>query len=92
MHNLIKLLLCIAIAYFFTYRYIDKSNELTSLRLAIPKLAKEVQEIKEKNLELQYAVEQFESSSNLLELWQTEPLAHLKFPDKNSQLTLNHEL
>lgn len=58
---LIRLLICIFFAGLTMYKYIDKLNELTELRLSIPILTKEVRDIQERNVELQYAIERFES-------------------------------
>ena len=44
-------MICIFLVGLTLYKYIDKMNELTELRLSIPVLAKEVQEINEKNIE-----------------------------------------
>lgn len=76
----IRLLICIFAAGLTLYKYIDKVNELTELRLSIPLLTKEVKEIQEKNLELQYLIDQFESPQHLLELAQKPELGHLRHP------------
>lgn len=78
MNLFIKLLICISFAGLAIYKYIDKLNELTELRLSIPILIKEVKEIREKNLELQYAIESFESPVHLMELAQKPEFGHLK--------------
>lgn len=77
---LIRLLLCISFAGLALYKYIDKLNELTELRLSIPVLAREVKEIHEKNLELQYAIEHFESPAHLMELARKPEFGHLRYP------------
>lgn len=77
---LCRLLVCIFIGGVFLYKYIDKLNELTELRLSIPLLSKEVRDIQEKNLELQFAIESFESPPHLMELANKPELGHLKFP------------
>lgn len=77
---IIRLFLCIFSAGLTLYLYIDKLNELTELRLSIPILAKEVKEIQEKNLELQYAIETFESPLQLMELARKPEFGHLKYP------------
>ena len=50
MDILIRLLICISCEGLVLYKYIDKLNELTELRLSIPILAREVKEIHEQNL------------------------------------------
>lgn len=76
----IRLLICIFAACITVYKYIDKMNDLTELRLSIPIVAKEVKEIQEKNLELQYAIEHFESPLHLMEIAQNPEFGHLKYP------------
>jgi hypothetical protein len=77
---LLRLWLCIFIAGITLYKYIDKLNELTELRLSIPVLTKELNEIQEKNLEFRYAIEQFESPVHLMELARKPEFGHLKYP------------
>ena len=77
---LIRLLVCIFFAGLTMYKFIDKLNELTELRLSIPILAKEVRDIQEKNIELQFNIESFESPSHLMELAQKPEFRHLKYP------------
>ena len=75
-----RLLFCIAFAGLLLYKYIDKLNELTELRLSIPILAREVKEIRERNLELQYAIDTFESPLHLMELARMPEFGYLKYP------------
>lgn len=76
----IRLLVCISFAGLVLYKSIDKHNQLTQLRLSIPVLSKEVKEIHEKNLELSYTIEQFESPLYLMELARKPEFGHLKYP------------
>jgi predicted ATP-grasp superfamily ATP-dependent carboligase len=80
---IIRLFLCLFFAGLTLYKYIDKLNSLTELKLAIPALAKEVREIEEKNLELAYEIEQFESPVHLIELVNKPEFGHLKYPSLN---------
>lgn len=77
---LVRLLICISFAGLVLYKYIDKLNDLTELRLSIPILAREVREIQEGNLELQYAIDSFESPLHLMELARKPEFGHLKYP------------
>ena len=77
---LIRLLICISFAGLMLYKYIDKLNDVTELRLSIPLLAREVKEIHEQNLELQYAIDCFESPLHLMELARKPEFGHLKYP------------
>lgn len=84
----IRLFICIIFVGLFLYKYIDNLNELTELQLMIPTLEKEVKEIKEKNLELQYEIEQFESPIHLMELARKPEFGHLKHPPLNEVILL----
>lgn len=76
----VRLLICISFAGLLLYKWVDKLNELTELRLSIPVVAKEVKEIREKNLELRFVIEQFENPSHLIEIARRPEYGHLKYP------------
>lgn len=76
----LRLFICIAAAGLTLFFYIDKQNELTELRLAIPALSKEVKNIQEENIRLRYEIERFESPIHLMELMRKPEFSHLKFP------------
>lgn len=84
----IRLLICISISGFALYKYIDKLNELTELRLSIPIITREVKSIREKNVELQYAIDTFESPLHLMELLRKPEFGHLKYPSLNEIIQL----
>lgn len=77
---LIRLLVCISFVGLVLYKYIDKLNDLTELRLSIPVLVREVKEIHEQNLEFQYCIDSFESPLHLMELASKPEFGHLKYP------------
>lgn len=83
MNLFIRLLICISFTGLVLYKYIDKLNELTELQLSIPLLARDVKAIHEKNLELQYAIDHFESPLHLMELARKPEFGHLKYPSIN---------
>jgi hypothetical protein len=76
----LRLFFCIVIVGLALFAYIDKQNELTELRIAVPILAKEVKDIHEENIRLKYEIEQFESPIHLMELMRLPEYAQLKFP------------
>lgn len=80
MSLLVRLLVCISFSGFMLYRYVDQLNELTELRLAVPLLTKEVKEIEEKNVQLHYQIDSFESPVHLVELSRRPDMGHLKYP------------
>lgn len=79
---------CILAAGFALFAYIDKQNELTELRLAIPALAKEVKNIHEENIRLKYEIDSFESPIHLMELVRKPEFAHLKHPYLKDEIFL----
>lgn len=84
-----QVFLCILIAGFTIYAYIDKQNALTELRLAIPAMSKEVKQIQEENIRLQYDINQFESPIHLMQLARKPEFGHLKYPYLNDEIILS---
>lgn len=83
-----RTILCIFIFGFCLYCYIDMQNEITQLRISLPKLASEVQRIEEENMRLAYEIEQFESPENLMKLSLNDEFAHLKHPMQKEIIAL----
>lgn len=77
---LIRLLVCIFALGLFLYSYLEEQNGVTSLRISLPELAKEIKNLKEENTRLQYEVDQFENPQHLIELARRGEFAHLKHP------------
>lgn len=75
-----KIILCLASVVAALYFYIDKQNELIELRMNVRTLAKELREIQENNVSLQYEVDRFESPVHLMELARKPAFSHLKYP------------
>ncbi len=88
LHIIIRMFFCIAAAGIALYSYIDKQNDLTELRLAIPVLAKEVKGIQEENIRLHYEIDRFESPLHLMELMRKPEFSHLKFPYLQDEIFL----
>ena len=84
----VRCFICICAAGFALFYHIDKQNELTELRLAIPVLAKEVKVLHEENISLKYEVDRFESPIHLMELMRKPEFGHLKFPYIKDELFL----
>lgn len=80
LQHLLRIFTCILAAGIALYSYIDKQNDLTELRMAIPVLAKEVKGLQEENIRLKYEIDRFESPIHLMELARKPEFGHLKFP------------
>lgn len=75
---LIKLLACVSCVAFAVYMYINSSNSVMELRLAIPQMQKEVRALHAENERLQYEIDQFESPLHLMELSRKPEFSHMK--------------
>lgn len=80
----LKMLICIATVGAFLYAYIEKNNELTKLRLALPELTKEVKALQEENSYLHFEINRFKNPANLITFMRQPQFAHLK-PLSNSE-------
>lgn len=77
---LFKFVIILLIAAFGLYAHIEKQNKITSIKMEIFDLAKEIDSIKEKNSRLMYDIEQFENPAHLLQLVKSPEFSHLKHP------------
>lgn len=80
MTQLVRVLICLLVLGLGMYFYIDKINEQTQLRMQIPKLEKELEELAQKNIQLGYQLEHFNNPQHLHKLAQRPEYSHLKFP------------
>jgi len=83
-----QIVLCISCAAFTLYGLIEKQNELTELRLAIPVLKKEVERIDKDNIRLSYEIDCFESPIHLMELQKKPEFGQLHYPYQNDIVIL----
>lgn len=84
----LRIMACIFAVGITLYAYIEKQNQLTSLRLRIPALDKQVKAIQEENRQLQFEIELFESPIHLMELARKPEFSHLKHPLLNEVIVL----
>ncbi len=76
----LRLLLCVLFSGFCLYSFIDQQNEVTEVRIKLPKVAKEIRAIVEESRRLQYEIEQFENPGHLMQLARRPEYSHLKHP------------
>jgi len=77
---LVKIIVCIVSFGGFLYSFLEAQNDITRLRMRLPKIAKEVLAIKEDNMRLQYQIDCFENPNNLIKLAKSSQFSHLKHP------------
>lgn len=85
---LIRIFICILFAALFLYLHINKQNAITKLRLEIPQLTKEVDQIKQEIVRVQFEVDQFESPMHLMELARRPEYGHLHQPKVNEVIVI----
>lgn len=76
----VNLMVCLSTFVGVLYLYIDEQNKQIDLRIKIRALGKELREIQEHNISLQYEVDIFESPVHLMELARKPIFSHLKYP------------
>lgn len=76
----IKILICLFSIGGCLYAYLEEQNELTKLRMEIPRLGQDVKEITEENMRLRFEIESFENPKHLMELVLQNEYSHLKHP------------
>jgi hypothetical protein len=83
-----KILICLFIFGICLYSYVEKQNELTSLKIEVPKVAKQIEELKEEIKKIHYEVEMFENPAYLMQLVRKPEFGHLKHPFVSDVLTV----
>jgi hypothetical protein len=84
----IKILICLFVFGICLYSYVEKQNELTSLKIEVPKIAKEIEDLKVEIKKINYEVEMFENPAYLMQLIRQPEYAHLKHPFVEDVLTI----
>lgn len=87
-HFLFRFGICMFIFGICLYSYLDKQNELTSLKMKVFSLQKEIITMKEQNRMLLYEIDQFEHPAHLMELVRSPEYRYLKQPLLREILTL----
>lgn len=77
---IIRICVCVFVFGFCLCAFIDKQNEVTKCKIAIPKIQKEIAKISQRNQKLMFMVDRFESPSNLLKLAKLPEYSYLHYP------------
>lgn len=80
--------LCLLVLGSCLFSYLEKQNQLTELRIYVPKLVKEIRLIQEENVSLKYQIQKFESPEHLMQLASDAKFSHLKYPFSKEVLVL----
>lgn len=77
---LIRISICILFAGALLYLYLDRQNEITSLRLRLPHLERSVHEVNQEITRLRFEVDRMQDPAELLELSRQPQYRHLRHP------------
>lgn len=83
-----RIFICLLVAGWTLYCYIDKNNDLVELRMTIPVVEGELKAMQEENMRLQYEIDRFESPLHLMELARQPEFSHLKYPSTDDIIIL----
>ncbi len=86
----LRLLSCVLFLGLCLYSFIDLQNDVTEMRIKLPKLTKELKAIEEENGRLRYEIEQFENPEHLMQLARRPEYTHLKHPLLKEVVTAQH--
>jgi cell division protein FtsB len=75
----IRLFFILFFSTLFLYFYIDKQNQITRLRLTIPTLQQEIEQLKQETVQLQYEIDQKETPERLLSLLEKPEYSGLNY-------------
>ncbi|MCH9609304.1 MAG: hypothetical protein S4CHLAM45_07760 [Chlamydiales bacterium] len=88
---IVRLLFCIFVFGFCLYAYVDRQNQITKLRLQIPRQLADLERVEQENMSLQFEIDRFESPTHLLEIAQKPEYRHLKHPAQDEVIVLKKE-
>ncbi len=73
------------------YAYVSQQNDLTRIRIEIPRLSRDVRHLEEQNSRLRFEIERFENPKHLMELAKRPEFSHLKHPLSSEIFVLHTE-
>lgn len=83
-----KILICLFSFGICLYSYLEKQNKLTSLKIKVPKVAKEIETLSAEIKKIQYEVEVYENPAYLMQLIRKPEFGYLKHPFIEDVLTI----
>ena len=83
-----RISICIFVVGLTLCAYVDKQNEVTRCKIAIPKIQHEIDDLLMQKQKLTFIVDRFESPSNLLQLAKLPEYSHLRYPIQRDVFTL----
>jgi len=84
-----RMIVCFLVLGLCLYSYIEAQNQVTEMRISIPKIQKDVKALREENTRLQYEIDQLENPQRLTELACNSDYSHLKYPLSKQVVTMS---
>ena len=88
---LYRLIVCIVSVTLLLYVYIDKQNDVTEVKMHIPKLQSSLQEAVLRNESLKLECGLLESPKRLIKLLRDPLYSHLRFPCRDDLIVITNE-
>jgi hypothetical protein len=88
---IVQYAVCLVMLGGVLFSYLEKQNELTQLRIYVPKLVKEIRNLREESVQLSYQIQSFESPEHLMQLAADPQFSHLKYPLNKDILVLQDD-
>ena len=76
----VQVLVCAFSCGSVLYAYVRQQNDVTKVRIELPKLTREVRQLEEQNSRLRFEIERFENPKHLMELAKRPDFSDLKHP------------
>lgn len=86
--NTVKFIFCFVAISLYLHSYLEAHNEVTKLRMELPKLTKQLRNIEEENLRFRYEIESFERPDHLMALIKTQEFSHFHYAQDQEILTI----
>ncbi len=86
-----RLLICIFVVALFLYTFINKQNEITELKIHIPKLAKQVRSLQDENALMRFEISRSENPHDLITLSRSPDFSYLKYPRTSDVIVIKEE-
>lgn len=83
MNDTMRFISIVSLFALLLFIYIKEHHEILTLRMHIPLMEKEIREIKEDNLQMEFTLREFLNSHHLIQLARDPTYSHLVYPKEN---------
>ncbi|EPP35061.1 putative ftsL [Chlamydia ibidis] len=90
-YRFIRLFFCFCFLGSLLYCYINKQNDLTKLRLEIPRLWSRLRQLEQENTTLIFLIDKLESPEHLMQIASLPEYSYLQYPQEDTIQILSYE-